>query len=78
MNDYWNVRVSDYHEFDTYKRAYDLAGIDTEFEEVEFMTGYVAVFWLKNKDKPVEYIERVKEDLGVFEDRNKRFQNKNE
>jgi hypothetical protein len=50
----WVVEVDDYHEFDVYKRAYAMAGLDTNYKEMNSQGFYFAVFWQGKKTKVVD------------------------
>ena len=61
IKEYWNVFVSDYHEFDVFVDAYKAAGLTKiKFEEIDCHgSKYEAVFWTGKK--PIAYIKERKE-----------------
>ena len=62
LSKFFMVEVVDYHEFDFYKQAYSLLGIDTSYEEVGCKRYYYAVFWVGKKTKAIEeFIQQEKE-----------------
>jgi hypothetical protein len=65
---FWKVIEYDYHGFQDLKRAYRTIKLETDYEECGFNGMYVAIFWLKSTNKPVEEIEKLREEIRNSED----------